>query len=248
MKTNKLKLNDDKTELLFITSKYFQSKIGNPQIQIGSSSINASSSARNSGIVFDNTMSMKDQVNNVCKNTYFHLRNINKIRKVLDDNSAASLIHSLVTSRLDNGNALLSGINEKLVHKLQLTQNAAARILTRTKKFDHITPVLSKLHWLPIHQRITFKILVLTWKALNGTAPEYLRDLLPLYTPSRSLRSSDKCLLTTPRTSTVHGDRAFAAFAPNMWNSLPFELRDCKSIDCFKKELKTHLFKHAYAT
>jgi len=251
MRSNKLKLNDDKTELLFITSKYYQKTIGNPQIQIGSCSINASSSARNLGIMFDNTLSMKAQVSNICKNVHFHLRNINKIRKVLDDNSTASLIHALVTSRLDNGNSLLSGINEGLANKLQVTQNAAARILTRTKKFDHITPILSKLHWLPVRQRIIYKVLVLTWKTLNGTAPEYLRDLLMPYLAmdslTRNLQTLDESLmLDVPRTSTVLGSRSFSVFAPTMWNTLPVELRNCTSIDCFKKNLKTHLFKEVY--
>ena len=139
---NKLKLNDDKTEFLVITSKYHQSKPNTNSLQIASSEIVASPSARNLGIVFDSALSMDAHIKNVCKATYFQIRNINEIRNVLDDDTAAKLVHALITSRLDNGNALLYGITESQLKKLQQAQNAAARMLTRTRKFDHISPVL----------------------------------------------------------------------------------------------------------
>ena len=162
MTVNKLKLNDDKTELLIISSKYHQSKVTTNSLQFASSNIHASSNASNLGIVFDNTLSMEAHIKNMCKSTYFQIRNINSIRKVLDDDTAATLVHALVTSRLDNGNALLYGITESQLNKLQLAQNAAARMLTRTRKFDHISPVLQRLHWLPVRYRIHFKLLLHT--------------------------------------------------------------------------------------
>ena len=111
MAVSKLKLNDDKTEFLVITSKYHQSK-PNTNLQIASSEIIASPSARNLGIVFDSALSMDAQIKNVCKATYFQIRNINEIRNVLDDDTAAKRVHALITSHLDNGNALLYGITE----------------------------------------------------------------------------------------------------------------------------------------
>ena len=216
-------------------------------LQIASSTINASTNARNLGIVFDNTFSMDNHIKNVCKSTFYQIRNINQIRKVLDHDTAATLVHALITSRLDNGNALLYGITEQQLNRLQLAQNAAARMLTRTKKFDHITPVLHRLHWLPIRYRIQFKLILLTWKALHDMAPSYICTLITPHVPSRRLRSSDKQLLSVPRTSTSYGDRAFCSSAPRLWNSLPSDLRFCDSLDTFKKTLKTHLFKTAYA-
>ena len=191
---------------------------------------------------------MDKHVKNVCKSTYFQIRNINSIRKILDHETAASLVHALVTSRLDNGNSLLYGITEQQLKKLQLAQNAAARMLTRTRKFDHITPVLENLHWLPIRYRIQFKLLLLTWKALNDMAPSYISDLIKLHSPSRQLRSSDKRLISVPRTNSAYGDRAFCKCAPKLWNSLPTNLRFCSSLSMFKKTLKTHLFKTVYDT
>ena len=143
-------------------------------------------------------------------------------------------IHLLITSGIDNGNSLLTGITDNLIRKLQLAQNVAARILTKTRKFYHITPILKDLHWLPIRERIDFKILVLTWKALNGTAPEYLTTLLIPHIPNRTLRSSDKQLLVVPRASSALGDRAFSVAAPTLWNLLPLNIRNCDSFQTFK--------------
>ncbi len=99
--------------------------------------------------------------------------------------NAETLIHAFMTSSLDYCNALLGGCSARLINKLQMVQNAAARVLTRIRKYDHISPVLSTLHWLPIKHRIYFKILLITYKALNGLAPQYLSDLLLHYTTAR---------------------------------------------------------------
>ena len=184
MTKNMLKLNDEKTEFLIISSKHNQSKLQEKHVQIGSFSINSSSSVRNLGAYFDNTMTMETHVKKICQSSYFQIRNIRSIRNLLSDDSAASLIHSFVTSRLDNGNCLLNGISDALLKKLQLVQNTAARVLTKTRKYDHITPVLKDLHWLPVRERIQYKILLLTWKSLHDVAPPYLKDLLIPYTPA----------------------------------------------------------------
>ena len=167
MSKNKLKLNDDKTELLMVSSKNAQSKIQNKDIQIGSSCISASTNVRNLGIYLDSTLSMENHIKKVCQSAYFQIRNLSSIRKLLSKDTAEILMHAFVTSRLDNGNALLNGISEQQLKKLQLVQNSAARVLTKTRKYDHITPILKNLHWLPIRDRIKYKTLLLTWKGLH---------------------------------------------------------------------------------
>ena len=128
--------------------------------------------------------------------------------------------------------------------KLQYVQNTAARIITRTRKFDHITPVLADLHWLPVSYRIVFKILLLAFKSLNNLSPSYLADRLSYQSHSRNLRSSSRQLLEQPRSFTkTYGDRAFSVFAPKLWNSLPLDLRKSPSLTSFKKGLKTYLFR-----
>ena len=104
-------------------------------------------------------------------------------------------------------------------------QTSAARLLTRTKKHDHITPVLPSLHWLPVCFRIDFKILLITFKALNGLAPSYITDLSVPYTPGRALCSSGRGLLSVPQARLkTKGDRTFAVRAQRLW-SLPEGIR-----------------------
>ena len=108
-----------------------------------------------------------------------------------------------------------------------------------------VTPILRSLHWLPIHHRITFKVLLLTYKILHGQAPKYLSDLISLRCTSslRPLRSPSTLQLTLgPRTITRYGDRAFSVIAPILWNKLPVHIHNTHSLDQFKTLLKTHLF------
>ena len=190
---------------------------------------------QNLGVIFDQTMSFNEQISKIFKSSHYHLRNIGKIRKYLDESSTETLIHAFVTSKLDYCNALLNGLPKYQINRLQLVLNTAARVVTHTRKFEHITPVLIGLHWLPVSYRITFKILLLTYKALNILAPSYLSDLLSQRCNVRSLRSRSQELLSIPRSRTVtHGDMAFSIASPRLWNELPLTLR------------KTYLFKKAY--
>ena len=134
-----------------------------------------------------------------------------------------------------------------MIHRLQLVQNAAARLLTGSRKFNHITPILASLHWLPISFRIDFKIALITFKALHGLAPSYISELIERYVPPRELRSSAKGLLTVPVCNYVtKGQRAFVFRAPTLWNSLPEELRLADSLARFKTLLKTYLYRSAF--
>ena len=245
---NRLKINDDKTEFLIIGSPHTHSKLdGNLKLSVGNATIKPSVSARNLGVQFNSQMSMENQVTNICKSTHYHLRNIGAIRNVLTDDTAAQLVHSLISSRLDYCNSLLIGLPDAQLRRLQKIQNHAARMVSRTRKFDHIQPVLQKLHWLPVRARINFKVDLLTYKALNGQAPEYIRDLLTPYSPARSLRSGDKNLLVIPRSHMkTYGDRCFSVEAPKLWNSLPLDIRLSSTVETFKHKLKTYMFRQSY--
>ena len=134
------------------------------------------------------------------------------------------------------------------IDRLQTIQNIAARIVLRRRKFDHITPCLMSLHWLRIEERILFKLLATTFKSIHGIAPGYLRELVKVYEPKRSLRLKNRqALLIVPKYNMVtYGKRAFTIAAPTEWNMLPEELRTITEYDTFKRKLKTYLFKLSY--
>ena len=124
--------------------------------------------------------------------------------------------------------------------KLQSVQNAAARLITCSRKYDHITPILKELHWFPISERIKFKIMLLTFKALHQQSPAYIQDLVAYYQPSRILRSSHLLLLNpTNFHLKTYGSRAFAVSAPELWNSLPVSIRSCNNLSSFKSNLRS---------
>ena len=141
-------------------------------------------------------------MNAVSKACYHQIRNIVCIRQYITTDACKTLVNSLVTSRLDYGNALLHSVPKGLTSRLQRVQNRAARLITRTHKMEHITPVLKTLHWLPISYRSQYKLMMYTYRALNDTAPVYLKELVVPYQPTRSLRSASENLLTVPRTRT----------------------------------------------
>ena len=247
MTQNKLKLNDDKTEIMYISSHHYQQQITMKNFSVNSTSIEPSSSVRNIGVIFDKEMNMKEQVTAICKATHFHLRNIGRIRDCITYEACDKLIHALVTSRLDCGNGVLFGLPDLEYKRLQRMLNIAARILTRTPTTAHITPIMKELHWLPIQRRVEYKIILLTFKALHGLAPKYLSDLLQPYDIGRQNRSSESNLLQIPKTNTkLFGDRSFMWAAPTLWKRLTDEMRAIHEIEPFKRDLKTSLYRLSY--
>ena len=157
------------------------------------------------------------------------------------------LVNSRVISHLDYCNAVYYGLPSYLILRLQRVQNTAARLISCTQKYDHITPVLIGLHWLPAEYRLKFRILLHVFKVINGLSPTYLTDLITHHpVPSRSLRSTDSNLLFVPRTFSVFGDRCFRACGRRLRNAFPPHIKDAASINQFKVLLKTYFFKQAY--
>lgn len=252
MYQNKLKLNDGKTEYLLIGNKHQTSKIVPPEINIGDSFITPSHSARNLGVMFDDQMNMDAHISALCKSISFQLFKIGEIRDYLSQDTAATLVHSLITSRLDCANAVLFGLPAKQLNRLQRIQYAAARLVARVGKFTHIRLVMMELHWLPVKERITFKIIIMTFKILIGRAPNYLKDLVKVrQVTSHSLRSMELVHLVIPIVQPERAKQAFSVAAPILWNALPkvFRLRRnivVEKVTSFKHNVKTYLFRNAY--
>ncbi len=240
---NKLKMNDSKTVFMVIGNEPQVDKLVLDTVTVGDSVVDSVPNTKNLGAGFDNSMSMKYHVQCTCQAGYYHLRNIHRIKDCLTKEAIQILVHSVISSRLDYCNALLADIPDYLVHRLQVLQNCAARLVSEVHKREHITPVLFSLHWLPVECRIKFKVLLLVFKALNGKAPNYLAEMMQFKDSLKTRSSKDKLLLQVPRTKcSTFGDRAFSVYGPRHWNKLPKHIRESDSVDSFKSSLKTHLF------
>lgn len=245
MSHNKLLLNDSKTECLLVKSQRLVTPPSLPSsVSVGDTDIEFVPSVKNLGVTLDCHLSLSDFVQNTCKSAYIQLRQISAIRHFLTAQATSILVCALILSRLDYCNGLLAGSPKCLTDKLQRVQNAAARLICKSKKSDHITPLLRSLHWLPVSARVQYKIACVCYNYFTASAPQYLSELLHTYTPSRPLRSStDSRILTLPIVRTKsYGQRSFSYQAPSIWNDLPHSVRHSTSPSSFRSALKTHLF------
>ena len=239
---DKLRLNDNKTEFMIIGTRKQLAEVNIDGLSVGESIIALVTSVRNLGSWFDQNLSMTPHINKICKAASFHIYNIRRIRKYLNNDATQTLVHSIAIGRLDYCNSLLYKVPAVHMSKLQCIQNSAARLV--------FTPVLFSLHWLPVAYRIKFKILVLTFKAIYQLAPSYICNLVRLKEKCKyQLRSSEELLLQLPmgKTKKTLGDRSFQIAAPTLWNSLPASVRDINNFLVFKRTIKTYLFRKAFS-
>ena len=246
---DKMKLNDDKTEFLIIGASQQLKNVRTDTLFVGDAIISPVLSARNLGAYFDSNMTLVPFINNACQSAFSQLYNIRRIRKYLSTDTSKTLVHAMITSRIDYCNSLLCGLPDNSSNKLRRVQNAAARLITETAKFSHITPVLRSLHWLPIKQRVQFKLLILVFKAINGLARNYISNLVNILRPSKHLLRRNNEILLEPyngKTKKTLGYRAFAVAAPRLFNSLSREIRHETCFNTFKTKVKTFLFRTAF--
>jgi hypothetical protein len=239
---NRLCLNPTKTEYIIIGSTLQCSKLSSTTVSISGNSIAPVKSARNLGIIFDSDLSLHKHISSICQTSFYHIRQLRQIRSSIDVNSATILANALVHSKLDYCNSLYYSLPSSSIHRLQLVQNSLARVvLPSTLRHHHITPVLKRLHWLPVEQRIKYKIATITYKSLDHHQPSYLFELLSSV-PQSGRRSSSNKLLSLQRVNSKLGERSFFSAAPKIWNSLPTILRLSPTYCSFRSKLKTFLF------
>lgn len=245
MSSNSLKLNECKTQLLPIGTWQQLSRIDISSVKIRDVDIPFIDTASNLGVLIDSRLSMKDHIRKICASSVAYLGGMYRIRQSLDRSTLETLVHAFITSRLDYCNSLFYKLPDASIAVLQSVQNRAAKLVAGGLWFDHVTPIMNKLHWLTINKRIVFKIGVLMFKSMNDMSPEYItKKFSKKQTISSShLRSDDLNLLSVPVTRLEIGSRDIAVAGPSVWNSLPPALRRSGlSLESFKKELKTFLF------
>ena len=215
-------------------------------IELLSVKTNPVKSARNLGVIFDKNFTFHLHISVLCSSCFYHMRDLQRIRRHLDLDSAKLLANALVSSRLDYCNSLVYGIADIDLTRLQRVQNQLAHLVTKSPPFTRSIPLLRSLHWLPVWFRILFKINLLTYKTLREKQPVYLHSMLAASIPSRLLRSNNDNSLSFPSVKSNIGARAFHCCAPSLWKNLPLSVHSTSSVATFKKYMKTHLFDLAF--
>ena len=243
---NLLLLNENKTEAMTVMS------VNQPavakSIKLGDVTVPLSASVTNLGAVFDKKYRLEEHAIRVCRSANCYLHRIQRIRDCINFSNTKLLVYSLVTSRLDYANGLLHNAPISLIKKLDRVQRSSAGVVCRLHKYQRIsmTEVLHDFHWLPVASRIKYKLLIMTIDALRTGTPGYLSDLLEKQTITRRTRTQSS---DAPDRLVVHlysGERSagtsYSVEAPKLWNSLPANIRSSRSLDTFKKHLKTQYF------
>ena len=219
-------------------------------IMVGTHEIVLSDKVRiNLGFILDSNLTLKQHVIKICQTAYYEIKCISSIFRYLTEDAAKQLVTSCVMFRLDYCNSLLVSTPSSVIQPMQKVQNTAAHLILRAPRHQNCTPLLQQLHWFPISERIKYETACMCYNAITGSAPSYLSELLQLYNPSRSPRSSsDTHMLKLQRFNLkTHGFRTFSHFGPHIWSNLPQDIRHSATPSAFKSQLKTFLFSEYFS-
>lgn len=214
---------------------------GNLQLDFLGKSVKSATSAKDLGIVLDSYLTFNSQITNLVSSCMAKLGQISRARFMFDRQTLIKIINSLVMTKLTYCSIVWSNTSRQNIKKLQLVQNFAARIVTNKRKYDHITPVLKSLEWLPIALLLDYKIIIMTFKCLNNLAPTYLCEKFVKRSAihNRNTRHNDD--LEIPKCKTSSGQKSFHYRATKLWNDLSPSLKDTSELSIFKHNLKHYL-------
>ena len=246
-----LKHNDNKTELILVTSKRTKHLHSLPaSITIGNAQVPFKQSVKNLGFTLDCHLTKNAHVSNIARTCYFEPRHLASIPRFLTSTATASLVSAFVLSRIDYCYSLLFVSTHDVTSHMQRKQNYAARVILRLPMLSSIAIHLRSLLWLPVKVRSTYKIACLCYHCHSSTAPSYVTDMLhkkPLHTRNTRYSSYTMPLLNRPAHSKATlGDRSFSFASSSVWNSIPNGVRCAPSPSSSKSRLKTYLFRSAY--
>ena len=234
-----MKINPDKTEILLFYPPSLEKEVLIKGIMFEEQCIRFSDCVKNVGVYLDKHLNFNKHINNITSHCYKILKDIGSIKKSLQKDHLAQLVHSVITSRLDYCNSLFQNINRANLYKLQKVQNAAARLVLGKRRRDSARAALRELHWLNVDSRIVFKTILIVFKAVKGMCSENIKFTYKSFNG----RPEDILLLQTPTFNTqTYGRRIFEYNGSRLWNALPHEMRVEEDVGKFKRELKTLLF------
>lgn len=254
MSSNRLRLNPLKTQYIWLGTRQQLAKLDLVSLSHEFPTFVFSTSVRDLGVILDQELSFAEHISSLTRSCFYQLRQLRVVSRSLSSSSTATLVHAFILNRLDYCSSLCLGLPYVRLRPLDGVLRAAARLIGGVPKFGHIGEFMrDTLHWLPVRQRILYRVSTIAWRCILGVAPVYLSELFVLSSSCpgrRSLRSASRGDYLIPRSYTAtKQNRAFSAAGPSIWNGLPFELRSLPRdfSSSFYSLLKTFLFARAWA-
>ena len=244
---NSLLINPEKTKLLVLGTRQMLQKLpADFHVSLLGTKVTPSPSVRDLGLQLDCTLSYDEHITQTVSSCIGSLCQINRVKHLFDSRTLQRVINALVFSKLYYCSSVWSNTSKKNISKLQKVQNFAGRIISGTRKYDHITPVLKELKWLPVSSYLKYTLGVLAFKSVKGLAPCYLCDKFKTraFFHDRNTRYKDK--LNIPAYKSASGQRTFLYRATNLWNSLPCDVINSASLKIFKRKLKKFLLSNVF--
>jgi hypothetical protein len=253
LSSNRLRLNSSKTQYIWLGTRQQLAKLDLASLSNAFPHISFSSSVRDLGIILDQELSFSKHISTLSRTCFYQLRQLRVVARSLSFSAASALVHAFISSRLDYCSSLYVGLPQVRLNSLIRVQRSAARLVGGFSRFDHVSSFMKDiLHWLPLQQRILFRVSSIVWHCILGQAPSYLCELFILvstFLGRLSLRSATRGDFLVPfaRTSTMQRC-AFSVVGPSVWNDLPPALRllPRDSSGSFYSRLKTFLFEQAW--
>jgi len=244
-RSNRLQVNPAKTEFVWCAPSRRRHHIPTSDVVVCNDPIHPVQSVRDLGVYVDGAMTMRTHINHVLSSCFSALRQIKSIKRSLPAHTLTTLVTALIHSRLDYCNVVFAGLPNCDILRMQSVLNTAIRLVAGASRWNHATCLLRDHHWLPVKQRIDYKLCMTVHRCLNSEAPRYLADLITLSaaaTTRAGLRSATSGSVAVLRTTLSLGDRLFAVAAPRAWKKLPSPLHRIESVNTFKRQLKTFLY------
>ena len=234
---NSLLINPDKTKLIVFGTKQMLSRLDDFKLSLLGKQLTPCDPVRDLGVYVDSHLSYDEHISKTVSSCVSRLCQINRANNVFDQRTPKLVINALVFSRLCYCSSVWSNTAKKNVNKLQLVQNFAACIVANKRKYDHVTPILKSLNWLPVRDHLYFRDAVLAFKFMSDLAPVYLSDKLTRRSTVSSRKTRNSQMLNIPLFRSATGQKTFHYRAVNIWNNLNNNFKLCIDVNSFRNKL-----------
>ena len=244
---NHLLINPDKTKLLFLGTRQMSSRLPeDPEVVFLGKTLKPTESAKDLGVFLDPHLTYDHHISCVMSSCFAKFCQINRVKRSFDQETPELLITSLVFSKMLYCSSVWSNTTLQNINRLQSIQNFASKIVTNSRKFDHLTPLLRELNWLPVKEQLFYRDSVLTFKCQNDLAPQYLTSKFTKRSNIHTRNTRARNSLQIPLYRTAIGQHTFSYRGANIWNNLHNELRQSASLASFKRALKGTLLRQTF--